>query len=283
MDFNGVILISAVLNFETIRGDEGNDLPAVLFLPSFAATAWYHGRVPSEKRASLFDFLAEAEKFAENDYATALLKGDRLSDSERKQIIQKVASFTGVSESFVQRMNMRLNTGRFTKELLRDAGRTVGRFDSRLKGVDVDVAAEHPEFDPSYAAIQGAYTAGFNQYIRELGYESDLPYEILTGRVAPWDFGEAKNSYLNVAPQLRAAMNKNHSLKLFVASGVYDLATPYFATEYTLNHLHLDPEVRQNITTARYEAGHMMYIHRPSHQKLKKDLAAFYEKALMKN
>jgi len=284
MEFNGVILISAVLNFQTIRGDEGNDLPPVLFLPSFAATAWFHNRVPSEKRTAASEFLTEVEKFAEGDYAAALLKGDRLGDPERKQIVQRLASFTGVSESFVQRVNLRLDTGHFTKELLRDDHRTIGRYDSRLKGIDADLAGARHEFDPSYAAIQGAYTAGFNHYIRELGYESDLPYEVLTGRVQPWSFGEANsNRYLNVAPLLRTAMNKNHSLHLFVASGVYDLATPYFGTEYTLNHLNLDPEIRKNITTARYEAGHMMYIHRPSHQKLKKDLAAFYDKALMKN
>src|SRR5262249_871046 len=173
-------------------------------------------------------------------------------------------------------------SGHITKDLLRDERRTIGRFDSRFKGIDADLVGVRHEFDPSYAAIQGAYTAGFNQYIRELGFESDQPYEVLTGRVSPWDFGEAKNRYLNVAPILRTAMNKNHSLHLFVASGIYDLPTPYFGTEYTLNHLNLDPEIRKNVTTARYEAGHMMYIHRPSHQKLKKDLAAFYEKALTK-
>jgi carboxypeptidase C (cathepsin A) len=281
MEFNGVMLISVALNFGTIRPDEGNDLPAVLFLPTFAATAWYHHRVEMDKSISLSTFLAEADKFAEGEYAAALLKGDRLTEGERKPIAQKVAYFTGTSESFVQRMNLRLDTGRFTKELLRDQRRTVGRFDSRLKGVDNDSAGERGEFDPSYAAIQGAYTAGFLLYIRALGYDTDLPYEVLTGRVQPWDFGQANsNRYLNVAPMLRTAINKNHSLHLFVASGVYDLATPYFGTEYTLNHLNLDPEVRKNVTTARYEAGHMMYIHRPSHEKLKKDLAAFYEGAL---
>jgi carboxypeptidase C (cathepsin A) len=284
MEFNGVVLISAVLNFGTIRGDEGNDLPPLLFLPSFAAAAWYHGRVPSEKRGSLNEFLSEAEKFAEGDYAAALFKGDRLGEPERKQIVQRIATLTGVSESFVQRVNLRLDTGRFTKELLRDERRIIGRYDSRLKSIDADLAGVHPEFDPSYAAIQGAYTAGFNQYIRDLGFETDMPYEVLTGRVHPWSFGDANsNRYLNVAPMLRTAMDKNHALHLFLASGVYDLATPYFGTEYTLNHLNLDPEIRKNITSARYEAGHMMYIHRPSHQKLKKDLAGFYTAALPKN
>jgi carboxypeptidase C (cathepsin A) len=181
----------------------------------------------------------------------------------------------------VQNANLRIEIMRFTKELLRSERRTVGRFDSRLTGIDSDAAGERHEYDPSYTAVLGTYTAGFNEFIRHhLKFESDLPYEILTGRVQPWDFGDAKNRYLDVAPTLAQAMTKNRNLKLFVASGYYDLATPFFATDYTLNHLHLEEALAKHITSTYYEAGHMMYIHRPSHVKLKKDLDKFYEEAL---
>jgi len=281
MNLNGVILISAVLNFATIRFDEGNDLPFVLFLPSYAATAWYHKKLPEDLQKDLHATLHEAKKFAEEEYATALLKGDKVPPSEQKQIAAKLARFTGLSEQYVEGTNLRIEIMRFTKELLRSERRTVGRFDSRLKGIDTDAAGERHEYDPSYAAVLGTYTAGFNEYIRhDLKYESDLPYEILTGKVQPWDFGNAKNRYLDVAPTLAQAMTKNRNLKLFVASGYYDLATPFFATDYTRNHLHLEDPLAKNITATYYEAGHMMYIQKMSHVKLKKDLAKFYEEAL---
>jgi len=281
MNLTGVILISAVLNFETLRFDEGNDLPFILFLPSYTATAWYHKRLSDELQKDLHATLREVEKFANNEYATALLKGDKLPESDRKLIVTKLARYAGLTEEYIRQTNLRVEIMRFTKELLRSDGITIGRFDSRLRGTDADSAGERHEYDPSFAVVQGSYTAALNQYVRqELRYESDLPYEILTSRVQPWEFGEAKNRYLNVAPTLRQAMNKNRHLKVFVASGYYDLATAYFATDYTLNHLRLEPELAKHITSAYYEAGHMMYTHRPSHLKLKKDLTAFYQQAL---
>jgi carboxypeptidase C (cathepsin A) len=281
MNLSGVVLISVVLNFETIRFDTGNDLPYVLFLPAYTATAWYHKKLSSELQKDLSATLEEAKKFAEGEYATALLAGDKLSESERKKIAAKLARYTGLSEQFVESANLRVEIMRFTKELLRNDRRTVGRFDSRLKGIDSDAAGERHEYDPSYTAVLGTYTAGFNEYVRhDLKYESDAPYEILTGRVQPWDFGDAKNRYLNVAPTLAQAMTKNRNLKLFVASGYFDLATPFFATDYTRNHLHLEEPLAKHITATYYEAGHMMYIQRTSHVRLKKDLAKFYEDAL---
>jgi carboxypeptidase C (cathepsin A) len=281
MNFNGVILISAILNFQTARFEEGNDLPPVLFLPTFAATAWYHDRIGTKSKPSLAEYVADAEKFAGGEYATALMKGDRLPEAEQKQIAQKVASFTGLTEGYVLRSNLRVEIQRFTKELLREDRRTVGRYDSRMKGIDVDAAGERGEYDPSYATVQGAFTSGFNEYVRgDLKFETDVPYEILTGRVQPWDFGDARNRYLNVAPILRGAMTKNRNLRVFLACGYYDMATPFYAAEYTFDHMRLDPELRSHVTTAYYEAGHMMYVHRPSHEKLKKDLAAFYGQVL---
>jgi carboxypeptidase C (cathepsin A) len=181
-----------------------------------------------------------------------------------------------LSREYVLQTNLRIQIHRFVKQLRRDERLTVGRLDSRFTGIDRDAAAENYEFDPSYAAIQGPYTATLNDYVRrELGFEIDLPYEILSGRVRPWNFGSYENRYVNVAETLRQAMTRNPSLKVFVANGFYDLATPYFATQYTFDHLGLDPSLRHNISMGYYEAGHMMYIQLASLMQLKQDLREF--------
>jgi carboxypeptidase C (cathepsin A) len=278
MNFNGVILVSSILNFQTVRFDDGNDLPYILYLPTYTATAWYHKKLPTDLSGDLKTVLAEAEKFALGEYTLALMQGSRLPDKERKQIAAKVARYTGLSEEYVLRSNLRIQIQRFCKELLRDQGRTVGRFDSRYKGIDRDAAGEFMEYDPSYAAVQGPYTATLNNYLRkDLGYESDLPYEILTGRVQPWDYSAYTNRYLNVSDRLRQAMTKNPALRVFVGNGYYDLATPYFATEYTFDHLNLSPGLQKHVTMGYYEAGHMMYVHKASHERLKQDLTKFYQ------
>ena len=188
---------------------------------------------------------------------------------------------TGLSEKFIESNDLRVPLFRFTKELLRDERRTVGRLDSRFQGIDRDAAGERFDFDPSYAAIYGTYTAMINDYVRtELKYENDLPYEILTGRVRPWNYGTAQNRYVNVADTLRGAISQNRDLKVFVAAGYYDFATPYFAAEYTFNHLGLDPSLYRNIRLEHYESGHMVYIHKPSLVKMTADIAAFYQAAL---
>jgi carboxypeptidase C (cathepsin A) len=277
LNLNGIALISSVLNFQTIRFDEGNDLPYPLYLPSYTATAWYHKKLPPDLQGGeLSKALAESERFARGNYTRALVEGDRLPEARRNDVARQLARLTGLSEEYVKRSNLRIEIQRFTKELLRDRERTVGRYDSRLAGTDLDAAGDRSDYDPSYAAVQGAYTATLNQYLRnDLKVVNDIPYEILTGRVQPWDYGTARNRYLNVAPSLRSAMTKNRDLRLFVACGYYDLATPFAAADYTLAHLGLDASVRNNVTAAYYEAGHMMYIHRASHEKLRCDLAAF--------
>jgi carboxypeptidase C (cathepsin A) len=281
MNLNGIILISSVLNFQTVRFDEGNDLPYSLFLPTYTATAWYHKRLPDDLMMDRARTLREVERFALSEYAQALLKGNKLPADERQQIVHKLARYTGLGEDFVQRANLRIEISSFTKELLRDRHLVVGRFDSRYKGADLNAVSSRPGYDPSYAAVLGPYTATLNQYLRhELRYESDLPYEILTGRVQPWDYGPAKNRYLNVAATLEQAMVKNRYLRVFQANGYYDLATPYFATEYTFNHLGADAALTARVTMGYYDAGHMMYVHRPSLQKLKRDLAAFIQSGL---
>lgn len=280
MNLNGIMLVSSILNFQTVRFDDGNDLPYVLYLPTYTATAWYHKKLAPELQADLRRTLDEAEKFATTAYTLALMKGDRLGPPEASDIARKLARLTGLSEEFVLRSNLRVPIFRFTKELLRADRRSVGRFDSRYKGIDREAVGDAPDYDPSYAAILGTYTATLNQYLRDdLKYESELPYEILTGRVQPWNFDTATNRYLNVTGSLRQAMTRNPHLKVFVASGYYDLATPYFATDYTFNHLGLDPTLAGHVTTGYYEAGHMMYVHRPSHRQFKRDLMKFIQSA----
>lgn len=282
MYLNGLILVSSILDFQTARFDVGNDLPYLLFLPTYAATAHFHQRLASDlQQLPLADFLDQVEAFALGDYAAALMQGSRLSEPERDRVAARLASFTGLSEEFVRDVHLRPQIFRFVKELRRDEGKTVGRLDSRFIGVDRDRAGERFEYDPSYAAIQGPYTALLNDYLRrELGYESDLPYEILTGRVRPWSFAEFENRYVNVAEDLRQAMARNPHLRVFVANGYYDLATPYFATEYTFDHLAYEPGFTERVEMGYYEAGHMMYIREASLVELKGDLAGFVGRAI---
>jgi carboxypeptidase C (cathepsin A) len=274
MNLNGIMLISAILNFQTARFDVGNDLPYVLFLPTYTATAWHHKKLAGD----LQKLLREAEQFATGEYTLALMKGDTLPAAERAAIAKRLARLTGLSPQFVERANLRVSIQRFAKELLRDQDRTVGRFDSRFKGIDRDSAGEAYEYDPSYAVVQGTYTAALNQYVRQdLRFSSDLPYEILTGRVQPWSWAPYDGRYVNVAETLRSAMTKNPALRVFLGKGFYDMATPYFAAEYTMNHLGLDDSLRRNLVGEYYEAGHMYYIHKPSLEKMRKDLAAFIQ------
>ncbi len=276
MFLNGIMLISSILDFQTARFTPGNDLPYVLFLPSFTATAWYHGKLTPDLQRDLKQTLVSVETFALGEYASALLLGDALDNDDRRRIAQQLARFTGVSETFVQQCNLRISQRRFCKELMRDQGKTAGRLDSRFQGIDFDDAGELYDYDPSYSAIYGPYTATINHYLRaDLGYVSDLPYEILTGRVRPWNYGNVENEFLNVAETLRSAMTKNPNLKVFVANGYYDLATPYFATRYTFNHMHLDETLRDHVSMGYYEAGHMMYVKLSSLARLKADLATF--------
>lgn len=279
---NGVILISTVLNFQTIRFDVGNDLPYVLYLPTYCSVAHFHEKLrPEVQRRELAGLLDEVEAFASGEYASALMKGSALPEDERERIAQRVADYTGLTQEYVLRTNLRPDMPRFPKELLRDRGQTVGRLDARFTAQDRDDAGESFEFDPSYAAIQSIYTESMNDYLRtELKYSSDLPYEILTS-VWPWSFdGLGNNRYANVGERLRAAMQQLPFLKVFVASGLYDLATPYYATEYTMNHLMVRPALQKNVEIHEYDAGHMMYVRRPDFEKLRRDLAAYYDRAV---
>ena len=277
--FNGIVLVSSILNMQTARFDEGNDQPFVLYLPTYAATAWYHRRLPEDlQRQELAEVLTEVEAWAANEYTLALAKGAALTEDERTAVAGRLARYTGLSQRYVEQSNLRIQIHRFCKELLRDEGRTTGRLDSRYTGFDALGVTERPDFDPSLAAIRPPYTATLNDYVRsELGYEHDAEYHILRG--LEWDWGSAGQGYPRTSEALASAFAKNPYLHLFVASGYYDLATPYFATEYTLAHLALAPETRTQILTGEYPVGHMVYLERNTLAKLKSDVAAFIRTA----
>jgi carboxypeptidase C (cathepsin A) len=278
---NGITLISSVLNFETIQFGAGNDLPYALFLPSYTATAWYHKKLPKDlQSADLEKAVGEARKFAGGDYTVALMKGDKLTAAERANTVKQFARLTGLSEEFVQEANLRVSMQRFAKELLRKERKTIGRYDSRLEGVDPDAAGDRPDYDPSYASVQGVFTAMFNDYIHgELKYESDLTYETLTDKVNPWNYQRFQNRYVNTAEMLRDAMSENPNLKVMIANGYYDLATPFFATEYTASHLGLEPALSSHVGLTYCEAGHMLYTKKSCLDALHTAMADFYQRA----
>lgn len=274
--FNGIMLISTVMNFQTIRFTKGNDLPYALYVPSFCASAYYHNKLDDElQNRDLRELLQEVEHWSETDYTMALAKGHRLSDDETDTIAEQLARYTGLSKRFVLGADLRIHIMSFCKELVRDDKRAVGRLDSRFVGIMASAEGQFPDFDPSMYAIFPPYTAMFNQYVRtELGYKSDLNYEILSFKVnSNWKYPNGE--FPDTTESLRMAFAKNPFMKVFVAQGYYDLATPYFAAYYSLEHMGLDKSLHDNITIGEYEAGHMMYLHVPSLAKLKADVAAF--------
>lgn len=279
---NGISFISSILSFAPTRFDAGNDLPYYAFLPTYTATAWYHKKLPPAMQAMpIGKVVEEARKFAMGEYSLVLLKGDSLTAAEKTKASQQLAKFTGLSAKYLEQTNLRVSIQRFTKELLRDERATVGRFDSRLKGTDSDAAGDHFDFDPSYAAVQGAYTAAFNEYIRnELKWETELPYEILTGKVQPWNFARFTNQYVTTADLLRQSMVQNPAMKVAFHNGYYDLATPFFATEYVVDHMGLEPAQRKNAAFTYCEAGHMLYIKKSCLDGLHDGMAEMYRIAL---
>lgn len=278
---NGIALISTVLNYQSIDFSAGNDLSYLLFLPSYTAAAWFHKKLSPDLLGDLNTTLKASRDFVINEYSLALFKGSLLTGAERKRIVQQLARFTGLIPDYIDRSNLRVDEMRFVKELLRDQKRTIGRFDSRFKGIDADAVGERAEYDPGIEAVFGAFTAAFNQYIEtELKLRKSEQYKILTNKVNPWDWG-TMNQYLNVSETLRSVMTKNKYLRVFVGNGYFDLATPFFATEYTFNHLGLDATLMDHVTMKYYDGGHMMYIKKGELKKLKEDLSAFYEGTLV--
>src|SRR6201996_3706916 len=280
--FNGIMLISSILNFQTTDGSPGNDLPYVLYLPTYASAAWYHKKLAPEFQ-DLNKLHTEVEQWAAGPYAEALAKGDRLTQQERQDVIDHLARYTGLSKTYIDQCDLRVAEPHFTRELLRDKHETVGRLDSRFIGTSRSDVEETQSSDPSMSAIRPPYTAMFNQYVRtELGYKSDLEYYILGGgfRFDEWDWGIRGGGFPDTAQSLKDAFDKNPFMKLFVGSGYFDLATPYFATQYTLNHMELDSAQHGRVSLGYYGAGHMMYIQDSSLGELKKDVSAFITNAL---
>jgi len=273
---NGLLLISTILDFGAEAEVPGNEMTFVVHLPSMAATAWYHNALPGERPARLEPFLAEARAFATGEYVTALLKGNALQGSERAAVRAKLARFTGLSEAFLERADLRVSPGRFYKELLRDRGLTVGRLDSRYTGRDFDSAGEEPDNDPSFYGIDAAYTAAVNDWLRgPLKLKMDREY-VTIGGVRDWDWslgpGRDSRAYLNVAPYIGRAMRENSALRVFVAQGYYDFATPFFGAEYSLSRTGIPAD---RLTFRYYDAGHMMYVRDEDLTKLTDDIRAF--------
>jgi len=272
MYLSGIVLVSAVLNFDTLRFAPGTDLPPIVFLPTYATTAWYHKLLsPDMQKETIEQVAQQAREFANGEYAAALAKGDQLPAGEKQTIVQQLSHFTGLSPAYIEQTNLRIDASRWFKELERDKRRTIGRLDSRFTGMDADAAGESNEYDPSEASYEGAFVAAFQNYVRgELKWESDAYYAV-SGPVRPWD----ENGYNGVAETLRSAMTEESSLKVLVVCGYYDVATPFNGIEYTVAHMNLEPAIRKNIGFAYYESGHMVYIDQKAHDKLHKDIDEF--------
>ncbi len=275
MNLNGIMLVSTVLNFQTIWGGEGNDLPHVLYLPSFTAAAWHHQKLPADLQVkSLPEVLKLAEVFAAGDYNHALMRGAALEKQARDAILKQMARFTGLSVNYLDRANLRPSLSRFGVELLRDRDLQVGRYDSRYTSFVRDRLTETTEADPSADAVFSVFASTFNHYLRtELKFDEDKPYDIL-GNVVPWNW-DSDNKSLNVAETLAQSMTRNPFLKVHISCGYSDLATPYFAARYTFEHMNLPAALRKNLVMDDYAAGHMMYLNLPDLKKQKADLAKF--------
>ena len=287
MSFNGSVMVSSYLNAWTdFNGPPfANDLAYELYLPTIAATAWYHGRL-DPKPAQLDAFLDEVRTFALGEYAAALARGNKLGDVEREAVLAKLHRYTAMPEDFLRQANLRIDPSRFGKELLRGNRRTIGRLDARFVGIDHDAAGEFPESDAADDAFAAAFTASLNHYVRDnLHYTTDDLYRPTNYDEVGKDWklshgsdnGEAPMP--DVAEDLRKAMSANPGLKVFFANGYYDFATPFFETEYTVAHMGLDPALEKNLSWGYYPSGHMIYINPASRQQMKADLARFYQSA----
>ena len=281
MNLNGVMLISSVLNFQTISFSPGNDLPFILYLPAYTCAAWYHKKLPPFLQEDLEKTREEVEHFALNEYLLALAKGNELPEMERDRIIEKLSFYTGLPKTYVNNANLRISQTEFIRELLRPENRRLGILDSRITG---GYKVENFIEDPSVYEVYGSFIATWSDYVRrELKYESDLTYTGLSGkanRAWNWRSGTEGMGYLDVATILQTAMNENKFLKVFIASGFYDLDTSYFATKYTINSLDLVPGSKGNVALRFYDAGHQMYTSLPALKKLQSDVASFVKGAV---
>lgn len=277
INMQGIVLVSAIMNFQTARFVAGNDLPYPLFLPTYTATAWYHKKLPQKYLGDLRATLKEVEQWALTDYHVALAKGDRLTPKERQTVISRLADYTGLKEKVIDQYDLRIPIYSFVDELMQDEKQLAGRLDSRFKRFSDTPFRTGLVGDPSYIAIEAPYSAVINHYFREdLKYTNDLHYWAISPNTYPWNFGRG-NNFVNVSEDLKRAMIKNKYLKIMIANGYYDLATPYFATDYTIHHMGVPPELAENITMKYYESGHMMYIREASLKKFTNDVREFFK------
>ena len=283
MAMNGVIMVSAVFDLRTITFAQGDDISYVLNLPTYSATAWYHNKVPN-KPASLEAYLKEARSFAKGEYTQALMEGDGLIGDAREKALTRLSYFTGLSKSYLDKANLRVAEPEFTEELLREERKTVGRLDSRFTGINQDPLNRYSQFDPQSSAISPGYTALFMDYyynILKVNKANSYHVSAYSREGFIWDWKHAKNGGVgfpttpNTGVDLSEAMSRNPNLKVLILNGLYDLATPFYGVEYSIDHLELEKDIKANIIMKYFEAGHMMYIHRPSLELFKKETADF--------
>jgi carboxypeptidase C (cathepsin A) len=283
LQLNGVVLVSSVLDIHTLTFQD--DISHILYIPTYAAVAYFHNKLAG-KPADLEAFLKEVRTFSQGEYATALQKGDALSDAEKGQIAAKLSGYTGLSKDYWSKANLRVSEPAFTQELLRDEHQMVGRLDARYKGINQDLLSQFSNDDPQSTQISPPYIAAFmNYYYTELKVNKNYSYHVsaYTAEGFKWDWHHAANGgdgfpvMPNTSVDLAGIMSKNPNLKILVLNGYYDLATPFFGTEYTFDHMGLEKKIRANVTMKYYPAGHMMYIHLPSLVAFKKDVAAFIQ------
>ena len=272
---NGLVLVSGLINFQTICPDTENDLPYILFLPNMTATAYYHKKLSADlQKEDLGKLMDESRNFARNEYALALFKGRELPLDEKKKICETLSKFTGIPADEIEKRDMRLDTESFRKMLLQKEGKIIGRFDARVVAEEEQKDKDHPGFDPSFTNVSGAFSSAINAYVRgELGYESDQPYHTLVG--LPWNWSGFEGKFVSATEQLEKAMEMNPKMKVLVLSGMRDLAVPEDSMRYSIAHMDIPSNLRSNISYKQYESGHMMYLYKPDMKKLREDILEF--------